>query len=108
MLAADRLDDWGLVFASTIGTPIDGRNIQRHYKAAQRRAGLPDRRWHDLRHTCGTLMLAAGVSPRVMQEVLGHGQIGMALGTYSHILPSHRREVADRTDVILGGDNGSS
>ena len=96
------------MFASTIGTPIDARNLQRHYGAALRCAAVPERRWHDLWHSCATIMLGAGVSPRVMQEVLGHGQIGMTLGTYSHVLPSLRPEAADRMEVILGGDNGSS
>ena len=107
MLAGHRWRGWDLVFCTSIGTPLDVRNLQRHWKAMLHRAGLADRRWQDLRHTCATLMLAGGVSPRVMQEVPGHGHIGMTLGTNSHVLPSLRREAADRMEAILARDNGS-
>jgi hypothetical protein len=44
-------------------------------------------RVHDLRHTCATLLVAQGVHPKVVQEILGHSQIGLTLDTYSHVLP---------------------
>jgi integrase len=64
-------------------------------------AGLPQRRFHDLRHSCATLLLVQGVSPRVVMEVLGHSDVGMTLNTYSHVVPQLRREAADRMDEIL-------
>lgn len=65
------------------------------------RAGLPQRRFHDLRHSCATLLLVQGLSPRVVMEVLGHSQIGLTMNTYSHVIPELRREAADRMDKLL-------
>ena len=70
-----------LVFMSTSGTPLDGRNLTRRFQAALRRAGLPRMRFHDMRHTCASLLLAQGVQPRVVMETLGHSQIGLTLDT---------------------------
>ena len=52
-----------------------------------RRAGLPDTRFHDLRHTCATLLLTKGVHPKVVSELLGHANISITLDTYSHVIP---------------------
>jgi integrase len=64
-------------------------------------ATLPSIRFHDLRHTAATLLLAQGVSPRVIMETLGHSQISLTLDTYSHILPALQQEAADRMDAAL-------
>ena len=58
-------------------------------------------RFHDLRHTAATLLLAQGVSPRVIMETLGHSQISLTLDTYSHILPALQQDAADRMDAAL-------
>ena len=76
LLAGERWREWGLVFASRVGTPLDARDLLRHYKAALERAGLPDVRWHDLRHTAATLMVTKGVPPRVVMDVLGTARSG--------------------------------
>jgi integrase len=57
---------------------------------------------HDLRHTAATLLLAQGVSPRVIMDTLGHSQISLTLNTYSHVLPELQREAAARMDAALG------
>ncbi len=68
--------DHGLVFATTVGTPLDAPNIvNRHFKPLLKRSGLPDIRWHDLRHTYATLLLAKGVHPKYVQTSLGHASI---------------------------------
>ena len=53
-----------------------------------KRAGLPHIRFHDLRHTCATLLLSKNVHPKFVQELLGHATIAITLDTYSHVLPS--------------------
>ena len=65
------------------------------------RAGLPQRRFHDLRHSCATLLLVQGVSPRVVMDLLGHSQIGLAMNTYSHVIPDLRRDAAQRMQDLL-------
>jgi integrase len=66
------------------------------------RAGLQQRRFHDLRHSCATLLLVQGVSPRVVMDVLGHSQIALTMNTYSHVIPGLRRDAADRMQDLLG------
>jgi len=64
-------------------------------------AEAPKMRIHDLRHTCATLLLAQGVHPTVVQEILGHSQITLTLDTYSTVLPSVSREAAAQMDAVL-------
>jgi integrase len=88
--------DYGLVFASGKGTPLDAQNIvNRHFKPLLKRAGLPNIRWHDLRHTYATLLLAQGTHPSYVQKSLGH-RIGAAnprplLPLDAEHGPQHRR-----------------
>lgn len=103
LVAGAAWQDLGLVFTTTIGTPIDARNLTRAFVALLNRAGLPRVRFHDLRHSAATLLLAQGVIARVIMELLGHSTIGMTLGTYSHVLPAMQREAADQMDAVLGG-----
>ena len=103
-LAAGR--DWkdtGLVFTSRIGTPVDQRNLFRAFKALLAKAGLPDVRFHDLRHSAASLLLAQGVPMRAVMELLGHSSISTTADIYSHVMPAMMREVADKMDAILGG-----
>lgn len=56
---------------------------------------------HDLRHTAASLMLAQGVSPRVVMEILGHSQISVTMNTYSHVTPASSREAVARVEGML-------
>lgn len=94
--------DTGLVFTSPIGTPIDPRNASREFQAMLTTAGLPHVRFHDLRHTAATLLLAQGVDARTIMETLGHSQISLTLNTYSHVLPALQEAAASKMDAILG------
>lgn len=87
-----------MVFASGFGRPLDQCNVNYRFHLALDRTGLPSVRLHDLRHTAATLMLTAGIHPKVVQETLGHSNITLTLGTYSHVLPSLQSEAADRLD----------
>jgi hypothetical protein len=91
-----------LVFTSTIGTPLDERNVRREFKELLKEAELPPMRIHDLRHTTATLLLAQGVSPRVVMETLGHSQISLTMDTYTYVLPSLQREAAERMQDAIG------
>jgi integrase len=78
-----------LVFPSQVGTPLGGRNLIRHFKRMLERSDLSSTfRFHDLRHTCATLLLRQSVHPKIVQELLGHANIGITLDTYSHVLPN--------------------
>ena len=103
LLAGDQWQDWGLVFSSSKGTPLDGPNVNKRLQALLAQAGLPRQRFHDLRHGCASLLLAAGVPPRTIMGVLGHSQISLTLNTYSHLSPALERDAADALDRMLAG-----
>jgi integrase len=87
--------------ARTWGTTIDPGNLRRQYARLLQRARLAHVPFHGLRHTCASLLLAQRVHPRAVMETLGHSQIGLTMETYSHVMPTLRREVADQMDAIL-------
>jgi integrase len=88
-------EDRGLVFTTQRGTSVNPENlVKRSFKPLIKRAGLPEIRFHDLRHTCATLLLGRGIHPKLVQELLGHATIAMTLDTYSHYLPSMGNQAA--------------
>jgi len=92
----------GLVFASETGAPLDRRDLtSRRFKPLLKRAGLPHFRFHDLRHTCATLLLTQNVNPKVVSEMLGHSSIAITLDTYSHVLPNMQDSAAHALEVAL-------
>jgi integrase len=94
--------DQGLGFPSQVGTLLSARNLQRHFKNLLERAGLPKSfRFHDLRHTCATLLLRQGVNPKFVQELLGHADISLTLNVYSHVLPDMGDAAAGAMDDAL-------
>ena len=80
-------EDWGLLFCTERGTPLNSRKLTRCFKLLLKRAELPDIRFHDLRHTCATLLLGRGHHPKLVQELLGHASVAITLDRYSHVLP---------------------
>ena len=80
---------------------MDPDNMCHEFKRLLVKAGLPDIRFHDLRHTAASLMLQQGVHPKVVQERLGHSNISLTLNTYSHVLPVLQDEVAHKMDELL-------
>ena len=94
--------DHGLVFPSGVGTPLLGGNLNRAFKALLQRAGLPEIRFHDLRHTCATLLLRQGVNAKFVQELLGHRDVSLTLNVYSHVLPDMGNAAAGAMDAALG------
>ena len=99
MRLAETSKDYGLVFSTSVGTPVNPENlVNRSFKPLLKKAKLPEIRFHNLRHTCATLLLCRGVHPKLVQELLGHATIAMTLDTYSHYLPS----MGDQAAVAMG------
>ena len=93
------------VFCDTQGGPLRRSHFRKRvFKPLLKKAGVPDIRFHDLRHTSATLLLSAGIHPKVVQERLGHSQISVTLDTYSHVLPTLQLEAANKLDSILRGE----
>lgn len=103
LIAGQRWQDNGLVFTTKIGTPLNQSRLLKEFRALLESAGLPRIRFHDLRHTCASLLLAQGVGPRQIMELLGHSQIGLTMDTYTHIMPDLKREAAEAMSEVLWG-----
>lgn len=90
-----------LVFTASTGNWVVPRNIDRSFRLAVKRAGVPEiGGMHSLRHTYATRMLELGMNPRYVQERLGHANITITLQTYSHVTPKAKSEIATITDDI--------
>jgi integrase len=98
---AEFWEDWGLVFTTRFGTPLSPRNDYRDFQRLVGSAGLRHVRLYDLRHTAASLMLAQGVNPRVVMEILGHSQISVTMNTYSHVTSASSREAVARVEGLL-------
>lgn len=96
MRLAGLWDENDLVFPNEVGGILNPSNFRnRSFKRIKERADIPsDTRFHDLRHTCATLLLGEGVNPKVVSEQLGHASIRITLDTYSHVLPDMQESAA--------------
>lgn len=77
--------------------------MNRHFKPLLKRAGLPNIRFHDLRHTCATLLASKNVNPKIVQDTLGHANLNMTLGVYSHVQAAMKDEAALAMDGLFSG-----
>ena len=96
--------DWrdnGLVFTTITGTPIEKSNLYRQFRSLLDDAKLPQIRFHDLRHSTASLLLARGTSPRVIMDLLGHSKISTTMDTYAHVIPAMLQDAVDQMDQIL-------
>lgn len=94
----------GFIFTTSIGTPIDPRNLYREFSQICERAGLGHWHPHELRHSAASLMLASGVKLQVVSEVLGHASIRMTADVYGHILDPDRQQAAAAMSQVLWGE----
>ncbi|CAB1129594.1 conserved protein of unknown function [Candidatus Hydrogenisulfobacillus filiaventi] len=98
-------EETGLVFTTRRGRWLDPGNVLRDFKILLAKAGLPTTyRIHDLRHAMATAWLAAGVSPKVVSERLGHASVAFTLQVYGHVLPNAQAEAAARMVRLLADD----
>jgi integrase len=100
--------DSGFIFTSSIGTPIDPRNLYREFQKVCRSAGLGDWHPHELRHSAASLMLAQGVKIQVVSQVLGHSSIRMTADVYGHLLDPDRQEAAQAMGTLLWNNDQSA
>jgi integrase len=92
--AGNLWQEYDYVFCTPLGEHINpGRNILEEFKKLLKRAGLPDVRFHDLRHGAATMLLGMGIHPKIVQERLGHHDIGTTMDIYSHVLPTMQEGV---------------
>lgn len=94
--------DNDFVFCKPMGEHLDpGYDVLVQLKMLLKKAGLPDIRFHDLRHSTATLLLEQGTNPKIVQEILGHSQISMTMDIYSHVLPTMQIDAMSKLGDIL-------
>lgn len=103
LLLGEQWQDRGLVFATSKGTPLDRHNVTRYFQRILARLEIEPKRFHDLRHTCASLLLAQGVPLHEVSELLGHSGIQITSDIYGHLYETRRREVADGMGAFLWG-----
>ncbi len=91
------------MFTNKVGRPVHPSNfLQRDVRPILVKAELPPMKFHDLRHTCATLLLGKGVHPKIVSELLGHSDINVTLNLYSHVTPTMQKQAVDALDDLLG------
>jgi integrase len=100
-LAGEKWQENDLIFPTRLGTPMHPTSMTKDFNLVLAKAGLPNLRFHDLRHTAATLMLQQGIHPKIVQERLGHADISLTLNTYSHVMHGMQEEAASKLDELL-------
>lgn len=102
MRRRDHYQDHGLVFANEVGLPFLIENLRnRHFAKIITAAGVPKIRLYDLGHTTATLLLSAGVHPKVVSERLGHASTNLTMDVYSHVLPTMQQNATNSIERLM-------
>jgi len=96
-----RLTDDHYVCLREDGESVWPSSLTRAFRTFMRRHKLPQIRFHDLRHSHATHLLAANVHPKIAQERLGHSNVSITLNTYSHVVPGMQQEAAAKVDAVI-------
>jgi integrase len=99
--AGTRWKETGYTFTTRIGTPIERRNLLRDWYRLIAGSGLPNIRFHDLRHSAATLLFAQGVHPRTVMEILGHKDLNTTMRIYGHVVDRMKQEAAAKMDELF-------
>jgi integrase len=95
-------EEYGLVFPSRIGTPMEPDNLRRSWGRIRDKAGLDAVRFHDIRHTCVSLLLDLGVPPHVVREIVGHSDIEVTMTIYAHASLDEKRKALRKLGDAIG------
>lgn len=96
-----RPDEDSFIVAQYDSQPVQPRSLTHEWVRILGKTSLPRIRFHDLRHTHASQMLAAGVHPKVASERLGHSTIGITLDLYSHVMPGMQADAAEQVDAAI-------
>ncbi|MGW0168817.1 tyrosine-type recombinase/integrase [Streptomyces sp. NPDC003343] len=91
----------GHVFTTAVGSPIDPRNLNRHWYGTRKRVGLDEYRFHDLRQSFVSLLLDLGVAPHIVREIAGHSDLQVTLGVYAHASTEEKRKALTQLSKLF-------
>lgn len=103
LIAGSAWEEYGFIFTTTTGRPLLNTYLLRLFHAHLERAGLPRMRFHELRHSAASLLIAQGVPLKTVSTVLGHSTITLTSDVYGHLFQDAQREAANAMDRALGG-----
>ena len=89
-----------LVFGTPVNTSLDSSNVLQELKKVYASIGIPDKTFHDLRHTYATRLFELGEPAKTVQELLGHSNVSQTLGTYTHVLEQQKIKTASLIDAL--------
>ncbi|MFI6819213.1 tyrosine-type recombinase/integrase [Nonomuraea sp. NPDC050328] len=101
LAAGESWVDTGLMFTNPDGTALREEYVSEHFAAIVAAAGLPPIRFHDLRHCAASLMLAAGIDPKVVSATLGHARYSFTMDVYTSVMPDVAQAAANATIAII-------
>ncbi len=90
-----------LIFPSIVGTPMNQSNLYKSFKSIIKEAGLPEIRFHDLRHTAASIMLNHGVPVIVVSKRLGHAKVSITMDIYGHLIPEMQSGIGQLMDDLI-------
>jgi len=97
-------EEHDLVFCNIYGRFLNSASLYDLFISLVKKAGLPRMRFHDLRHSAATILMAMEVPVKVIQELLGHSNIKITLDVYDHVLPSMQDEAMNKMERLFGKD----
>ena len=95
------------MFTHSDGAPLDPEKVTKEFSKVTHQAGMKGVRLHDLRHSHASLMLKAGVQPKVISERLGHSSISTTMDIYGHVLPGLQEDAVRRLSTLLNQGDGN-
>jgi len=101
LLLGKTLGEDDLIFSNPDGAPADPGTLTHNFAKIVKKAGLEHLRFHDLRHTFASLMLIAGVHPKIVSEMLGHSSVAFTLDVYSHVVGGLQKKAMEQLDQML-------
>jgi integrase len=105
MLAGAEWKEHDLVFTTGKGMPLFARNVIRSYHRLLSISQVKRRRFHDLRHSCATFLLAKNIPARTVMDILGHSNISLTMNTYSHVMREMLRDAAEAMNAVISQSN---
>ncbi|WIY63087.1 site-specific integrase [Bacillus arachidis] len=100
--------DLDLVLPTIHGRPLEPRSFRRAFYSLTKHLELPQIRIHDLRHTHATMLIQQNINVKLISERLGHTDIDTTLNTYSHVLPSMQKSVAEKLNELFNVSDQNS
>ncbi len=102
MKMGKRWQEYGLIFCNVYGGYFNPGRVWYLFKKLLKQAGLPDVRFHDLRHGAATVLLAAKMDLKAVSELLGHSSVAITVDIYQSVLPEQQQEIVRKMDDLYG------